>query len=97
MRKAQRIALLAALLATVPGTARAWRWRELCPALLHEYGHLAGYRDPLNPSDPAHSHNPRSIMWAYAHYDRRCDHRGAQELGEPVRARHRHRHQRRRH
>src|SRR4051812_3351955 len=22
---------------------RAWQWNELCPVMLHEYGHLAGY------------------------------------------------------
>ena len=36
----------------------AWPWKQLCPVLVHEYGHLAGYRDPLNPSYPFHSHGP---------------------------------------
>jgi hypothetical protein len=59
----------------------AWRWTELCPVLMHEYGHLAGYTDPLNPSDPTHSHDPDSIMWPYEHYDARCDGYGARYLG----------------
>lgn len=67
---------------------RPWRWSELCPALLHEYGHLAGYRDPQNPSDPTHSHDRSNIMWPYEHYDARCDSRGARVLGEPVATRH---------
>lgn len=39
-------------------------WPELCRHLIHEAGHLAGYRDPLNPLDPWHSHNPESVMYA---------------------------------
>ena len=56
--------------------ARELGWRTLCPVLLHEYGHLAGYTDPRNPLDPHHSANPRSIMWPFAHADRRCSRRG---------------------
>lgn len=37
-------------------------WRAFCMRMLHEYGHLAGYRDPTNASDPLHSANPDSIM-----------------------------------
>ena len=59
---------------------RRWRWGLLCPVLLHEYGHLAGYRDPLNPADPFHSHDPRSIMWPQTHADVRCRRRGVQYL-----------------
>jgi hypothetical protein len=51
------------------------------PALLHEYGHLAGYRDPANPLDPHHSRDPRSIMWPFAHADARCARRGGPYLG----------------
>lgn len=36
----------------------------VCTVLLHEYGHLAGYRDPTNVADPEHSSNPASIMSA---------------------------------
>lgn len=35
-----------------------------CHTIVHEYGHLAEYRDPLNPTDPQHSHDPRSVMFA---------------------------------
>jgi hypothetical protein len=59
----------------------AWPWKQLCPVLVHEYGHLAGYRDPLNPSDPFHSHDPNDIMYAYIHADRRCDDYGTPYLG----------------
>ena len=51
--------------------------------MLHEYGHLAGYRDPLNPSDPTHSHDPDDIMWPFEHYDHRCDDYGSALLGVP--------------
>jgi hypothetical protein len=61
--------------------AGRWPWAELCPALLHEYGHLAGYRDPENPADPTHSHDPRNIMWPFEHSDARCDDHGAAYLG----------------
>lgn len=37
-------------------------WVPFCYTVLHEMGHLAGYRDPENPGDPIHSHNPRSVM-----------------------------------
>ena len=56
--------------------AERWPWSQLCPVLLHEYGHLAGYRDPGNPLDPHHSSNPRSIMWPLTHADARCAKRG---------------------
>lgn len=38
------------------------RWTALCTYMIHEYGHLAGYRDPSNVKDPFHSANPKSIM-----------------------------------
>jgi hypothetical protein len=59
----------------------AWPWKQLCPVLVHEYGHLAGYRDPLNPSDPFHSRDPSNIMYAYIHSDRRCNDYGTPYLG----------------
>lgn len=59
----------------------AWPWKQLCPVLVHEYGHLAGYRDPLNPSDPFHSHDPNDIMYAYIHSDWRCRDYGTPYLG----------------
>lgn len=31
--------------------------------IVHEYGHLAGYHHDTNVNDPAHSDNPRSIMY----------------------------------
>lgn len=31
--------------------------------IVHEYGHLRGYHDDSNTDDPAHSANPRSIMY----------------------------------
>lgn len=62
---------------------RPWQWKELCPVLLHEYGHLAGYSDPLNPSDPSHSHDPDDIMYPFEHYDARCDDYGSAFLGIP--------------
>jgi hypothetical protein len=62
----------------------AWPWKQLCPVLVHEYGHLAGYRDPLNPGDPFHSHDPGDIMYAYIHADRRCNDYGTPYLGYPL-------------
>jgi hypothetical protein len=35
-----------------------------CHVIVHEWGHLAGYRDPSNTADPEHSDNPRSVMYA---------------------------------
>jgi hypothetical protein len=61
---------------------RPWAWSELCPVILHEYGHLAGYTDPANPADPTHSHDPADIMWPFEHPDARCDGFGAAFLGE---------------
>jgi hypothetical protein len=46
-------------------------WPEFCTRLLHEAGHLAGYRDVSNPDDPAtpedesmHSADPNNLMYA---------------------------------
>jgi hypothetical protein len=63
--------------------SQPWRWDELCPVIVHEYGHLAGYTDPLNPRDPYHSHDPKDIMAPFVHYDRRCDDYGSAYLGVP--------------
>jgi hypothetical protein len=49
--------------------------------LIHEYGHLAGYSNPANAADPAHSQDPTDIMWPYLQYDARCDDHGAALLG----------------
>jgi hypothetical protein len=43
---------------------RPLAWEEFCTTLLHEYGHLAGFRDPLNVGEEWHSRNPRSVMYA---------------------------------
>lgn len=47
---------------------RPQSWPELCTSMIHEYGHLAGYRDPANPTDPTHSANPGSVMRATTDY-----------------------------
>ena len=65
----------------VLSNTRPWAWVELCPVLMHEYGHLAGYTDPANPADPTHSHDPADIMWPVEHRDARCDSYGAAFLG----------------
>jgi len=62
----------------------SWPWSQLCPVLVHEYGHLAGYRDPLNAGDPYHSHDPDDIMYAFIHPDRRCKHYGTPYLGHAL-------------
>lgn len=43
----------------------AMDWPVFCTTVIHEYGHLAGYRDPLNTGDPYHSHNADSVMSAF--------------------------------
>ena len=58
-----------------------WPWSLLCPVLVHEYGHLAGYRDPENPGDPFHSHDPQNIRYAYVRDDWRCRDYGTPYLG----------------
>lgn len=45
-------------------TDQRMSWPQVCTRVLHEAGHLAGYRDPANIADPDHSLNPRSIMYA---------------------------------
>jgi hypothetical protein len=46
-----------------PGQPTADYFETFCSAVLHETGHAARFRDPLN-MDPRHSHNPRSVMYA---------------------------------
>lgn len=36
-----------------------------CHVIAHEWGHLAGFRDPSNVDDPEHSANPRSLMFGH--------------------------------
>lgn len=36
-----------------------------CHVIVHEYGHLAGYRDESNTADPEHSDNARSVMFGH--------------------------------
>lgn len=58
---------------------RPWSWQMFCNTMLHEYGHLAGYRDPTNGTDPMHSRNADSVMYASSYYDNidgRCAQRG---------------------
>jgi hypothetical protein len=41
-------------------------WPEFCTAIVHEYGHLAGWRPAPGtafPGDPFHSGNPNSVMY----------------------------------
>lgn len=57
---------------------QAWDTETLCIVLVHEYGHLAGwrappgqaYRRPNGTLDELHSRNPRSLMYPVvtAHY-----------------------------
>lgn len=72
-------------------------WLDFCTTLIHEAGHLAGFRDPTNTADPFHSSNPRSVMYvpslevevdftksqatAGRDYDRRCRRNGRWFLG----------------
>ena len=51
-------------------------WNDPCPGRVQIL-----YRDPLNPSDPFHSHDPNDIMYAYIHADRRCNDDGTPYLG----------------
>lgn len=39
-------------------------WERVCATVIHEYGHVAGFRDPTNVADPIHSANPKSVMYA---------------------------------
>lgn len=51
-------------------------WNTWCMIVVHESGHLAGYRDPTNTTDPQHSLNPRSVMFSRPFYEPRCEFRG---------------------
>lgn len=42
---------------------KRYSWGAFCAYVLHEMGHLAGYRDAGNTTDPLHSRNPNSIMF----------------------------------
>lgn len=55
-----------------------WTWGRVCSTLIHEMGHVAGYRNPKRPTGHGseHSDDPRSVMHESVPYDRRCDHRG---------------------
>lgn len=39
-----------------------------CDTVVHEYGHVSGYQDPLNIEDPAHSHHDGHVMSASGFY-----------------------------
>lgn len=39
-----------------------------CDTVVHEYGHVAGYQDPVNVEDPAHSHHDGHLMSASGFY-----------------------------
>lgn len=41
-----------------------------CDTVVHEYGHVSGYQDPLNVKDPAHSHQAGHLMSASGFYVR---------------------------
>lgn len=56
-------------------------WMPLCSLIVHEYGHLAGFRDPTNVADPIHSADPESIMYFYVHTNPDCKDYGAAMLG----------------
>lgn len=43
-------------------STEATPWVSFCTTMIHEYGHLAGYRDPTNIADPLHSSDPHSVM-----------------------------------
>jgi hypothetical protein len=52
-------------------------WEGFCSLVIHEYGHLAGYRDPSNLLDGSHSGNWRSVMHSpILRNDPRCKARG---------------------
>jgi hypothetical protein len=55
-------------------------WMAFCSYMLHETGHLANFRDPLNVgpgwSETEHSHNPDSIMATFFNDDARGRKRG---------------------
>jgi hypothetical protein len=40
-----------------------WSKAKAQCVIVHEYGHLRGFRDESNTDDPSHSDNPNSIMW----------------------------------
>jgi hypothetical protein len=62
----------------VIGNGLNYAWQDICPLMIHEYGHLAGYRDPANTGDPIHSLNEHSVMYGGSMHeeDLRCAGRG---------------------
>jgi hypothetical protein len=59
-------------------TAAPRQWEDVCTEILHEYGHLAGFRNPANVADPDHSLNEHSVMYGgpFREDDVRCVQRG---------------------
>lgn len=59
-------------------TAAPRQWEDVCDVILHETGHLAGFRDPANIADPDHSLNEHSVMYGgpFREDDVRCAQRG---------------------
>lgn len=49
-------------------------WPYFCTVMIHEYGHVAGFRDPLNTADPSHSHSASSVMFGGVKLDRHTVH-----------------------
>jgi len=56
-------------------------WQRYCTVVTHEVGHsvLGGHWfarvNPSNPSNPAHSPSPRSVMYPTATTPQACTHR----------------------
>jgi len=48
----------------ISSRARIRTKAKRCHIIVHEWGHLAHFRDDENSADPAHSHNPASVMFA---------------------------------
>ena len=67
--------------AVILSSTRRFTWMPLCSLLVHEYGHLAGYRDPANLADPTHSADPESIMFPFVRTNPDCRDYGAALLG----------------
>ena len=44
-----------------PGRYVSNTWPGFCTTIVHEYGHLAGWRDPVTKGE--HSNNPNSFMY----------------------------------
>ncbi len=67
-------------------------YQAFCSTLLHEWGHLAGYRAPPGQEairadgtlDPFHSRDPRSVMFPILDLDPRCTHPGTSPRAGPA-------------